>query len=160
MKQGYTTYYDEQKHIVQAVPSTHRVVPYLVMRIAYPLLCLGVSALVRIGFERLVDAWLPLSSDSFWGTAIVSVPSGLVLVFLFVFGSLRMGLYPLIFKDKLELDMSQKMDRSLAELLKKNQKKLSTDWFYDWSVGTITQKEKYLSQMRGVLYPPKEKADA
>lgn len=160
MKQGYTTYYDERKHIVQAVPSTHYVVPYLIMRIAYPLLCLGIAALVRIGIERLVDAYLPLSSSGFWGIVIASVPSGLVLVFLFVFGSLRMGLYPSIFKDKLELDMSQKMDRSLAELLKKNQKKLSADWFYDWSVGTITQKEKYLSQMRAVLSPKKAKTDA
>lgn len=160
MKQGYTTYYDETKHIVQAVPATHHVAPYLIMRIVYPFLCLGVAALVRIGLERMVDMWLPISSEGFWGIVIASVPSGLVLVLSFITGSLRMGLYPFIFKDKLVLDMSQQHDRALALFLKQNQKMLSTDWFYDWASANAKQKERYLTQMRNVLSEKKEQSDA
>lgn len=155
MKKNYTTYYREDKHKVHSVPNHTSAVYISIMSVVVPLGALIVSALIRLGMvwgmENLGWVWEGWSFEFFAG-----VIQATILVVLFVEIAPRIGLFPGLFSNHLQLDENSDKDRQLAKLLGKNQMLLDATWLEDWSKGTASEQKRMLDDMKKVLHDHKK----
>lgn len=97
-------------------------------------------------FSHLFD-WDPQNLPGgylFWS----SFTTLMVIVFLIVELSPRLGFFPGAFGGKLILSKSS-VDRKLAKLIKKHPFKLNVDWFPQWAEAkTLSEQERIFSDLK------------